>query len=285
MWKPTEIPRRRSPQFDPLEGRQLLSGAFFPAPQAEFVTILAGPPAEQSGVSGHVDGATLDSSPGYVPAWQGPVASIGGRGGDLEAPVVTPVDQPPAVLSTLSEQAPVWAHGLMDIAGSNGGAAPQAGFADKGSTVVASTAVWFPSGLPVGGWSFTPGGVPSSIYSATPSQNANDLGSPVGGQSGGYDPGETSFAAPPGGQGPTSGSMNDPPAPLAMEFALARGRQDPFETVGSFAGPLNATSGANGPGALAIAPLTANFGTVTAGVVSARRPLRRRFPSRLSSRW
>ena len=268
MWKLNETPRRRSPQFDPLEGRQLLSGAFLPGPQPEFVTIAAGPPVESSGISGHVDGASLDSSPGYDPAWQGPIASIGGRGGDLYAMAPTPVDQTHAVSSIGTDPGPVWTHGQMDGAESSEGSAPQAGFPGRATSSGASATFSFPSGWAFGGWSFTSGGVPGSIDSAVPSSNAGAQGASVDGQPDGYDPGETMFVDPPGGQDPPSASMNNPLGPMAMEFGQARSRLDPFETAPSFTGPLNATPGMNVAGALAMAPLTANFGTTAAAAVS-----------------
>ena len=76
MWKSSESTRRRGLQFDPLEGRQLLNGGYFPGPHAESASMSSGSTIGMAWVSGH-DGGTA--------SWDGAGPAIEQRGVDPQA--------------------------------------------------------------------------------------------------------------------------------------------------------------------------------------------------------
>ena len=262
MWNHPRTPSRRRFAFDLLEGRELLSAAYGAAPQAEFVIISFGPPANEAAMSGR-EGlpAGREESPSPVgPAWSGPAGWTNDRGGEGFRGVVDngetatmgpswgPFDRPQTVPSYPSAMSTDAADAMPAASSSMPNADPQVSGAVSASTTA----------LSAGGGNLAPGG----NAGATTSQ---DPGGGFGMQ--GAANGAVSNSAVPGGFPVFMRTNMPPPLPFFMMDAadaspdeatgFDRGRSEPFEPLGSLQAPSNPAASSSGPNVQALLPASA----------------------------
>ena len=258
MWKSSESTRRRGLQFDPLEGRQLLNGSYFPAPHAESASMSSGSTIGMAWISGH-DGGT--------PGWDGAGPAIEQRGVDPQAGDARPGG--PVSLGGSDWSTPGWDRSTVTFIWAVSSASgtlptnPMAQLTDLTTSATSSN----PSGVPPsGGMAATVGGgMPGGSLGS--SASANNQGPPGGAPPGGFNP--AAFLAQERSQdmAPPLASMNPPP--LSPAFFGGRDRTDAPEFGATVTAPLTATVGVGVPGVQTPAPLGGNLGSALVTVTQA----------------
>ena len=255
--------------FDLLEGRQLLSGGYFPAPQSEFVVITYGPPADSGGLSGH-DARMDDSGPSAPidsPAWGGPGAGMYDRGGDADQGAMARMDGSAAAPAGGVNSTAASAQSSPTAPGSTSPAQTGSSLTTPPADSPSGAAGMTPAGSygsPGGAATLAPGdaAVPGSPQAMLPSMNLPAV--PPGESPAPFGPGGFEIPSRYEDAAPSFFLTFSSPALPAGPAAMARG---PFEIVGSPSGTTSTTASPNGPGVQALSSQATSLvaSTVVAG--------------------
>jgi hypothetical protein len=261
MWKSLDTSRRRRLQFDPLEGRQLLSGGYLPAPHGEFAFVPAGSTVRPEWVSGSEMGdgegrylSVLESS-----VWDRSGSVMDVRGGDPYAEYAGLDGASWMGGSAHSEAGVGGAPGSSVTSDGSGNASPSPDPSMQAGNYLVSMYMSSPSNGATNAWNSTndPGSSEAASPSAPPGPTTNLTiwtGVP-----GGYNPGNSAFLAREQAQTPPPFSTNAPQTFPGPYFDPMRDRSD------GIAAGIPPTMSVN-PNAVANAPGVQALGTVSLGV-------------------